>query len=193
VDARQVTLAAASPSSLPGTCAIEHHSRGRWAPVQCPIGLPLVAVSALPDGEAWAVGSGFALHEAGGVCRVATAPAANLATIAMLSPDDGWAAGIAGTIAHWHEGTWTVVPSGTREDLTGIAMGSADDGWLVGGSVALHWDGAAWSPAATPPNDCMAAVAAGPGAGEWWIVGAGQASPPLVLQYVPGGWRQVVT
>jgi len=124
---------------------------------------------------------------------VTTAPSAHLLAIAMLSADEGWAVGILGTIERWHGGTWTVVPSGTHEELTGIAMRSADDGWIVGGSLALHWDGAAWSPAATPSADGMEAVAAGPDAGEGWIVGAGHASPPLVLQDTPGGWRQVAT
>ena len=47
-------------------------------------------------------------------------------------------------------GVWSRMPSGTAATLRTVAGRAADDVWAVGGSqgpVALHFDGAAWTPA----------------------------------------------
>ena len=186
-----VNLAAAV--SLPGTCAILHYSGGRWSRVSCPFDHHLSAVTALPDGEAWAVGNGAVLHETGGVWSRVAAPAAGLAAIAMVSPDTGWASGSRGALLRCAHGTWTAVPSLTNDELAGISMRSADDAWTVGGSTLLHWDGTSWTASAVPGNEELAAVAAGSRGGQGWIVGSANGPSPLIVRETPSGWRAVST
>ncbi len=127
--------------------------------------------------------------------------------LGVVSSTDLWAVGyyrVAGAecartlIQHWNGTAWSVVASpnnGPRENiLFGVAVGGATDIWAVGSAYApggteqtltLHWDGSAWTPAASPntgavPNR-LAGVTLGSG-GELWAVGYG-GDQPLVERY----------
>jgi hypothetical protein len=96
-----------------------------------------------------------------------------LASVAVLSPGNVWAAGsyydISASqtrtlIEHWNGSSWTQLPtpspSSTNSFLTGIAAVSADDIWAVGyysddvsdvqQTLILHWNGTAWTQVASP-------------------------------------------
>jgi hypothetical protein len=161
------------------------------------------------DEQAGTPPTGIILHYTvtGGVGTWAVFPAptspsapAGLNSVFMLGPNEGWAVGDNATILHYTVtggvGSWNVVSvSGTPTlstdaNLTSIFMLSPTSGWAVGGiqavgsfsagPVILYWDGAKWSPVATPsipggitpvghtsatlksvfcsgPNDCWAA------------------------------------
>lgn len=80
----------------------------------------------------------------------------NLNGLVILSPNNGWAVGNAGTILHYDGSSWNQIPSGTTADLYGISFGppsapNPNAGFAVGGSAgsatALAWSGVAWSTA----------------------------------------------
>lgn len=80
----------------------------------------------------------------------------NLNGLVMLSANNGWAVGDAGTILHYDGSSWSQIPSGTTANLYGISFGlpstpSSSAGFAVGGitgnPAALFWNGVAWTPA----------------------------------------------
>src|SRR5262249_61121433 len=83
-----------------------------------------------------------------------------LNAVAALSAASAWAVGLSsqGTIhpIRWDGRSWHRVPASGGGDLYGVAVLSAADAWAVGygpsGTTALieHWNGAAWTPVATP-------------------------------------------
>lgn len=93
-----------------------------------------------------------------------------LSDVAAVASNDVWAAGYteedvgAGTLVeHWEGASWSVVASphpGTGGMLSGVRAVSASDVWAVGSyyddqaelwkTLALHWDGSAWSVVPTP-------------------------------------------
>ncbi|HLV99528.1 MAG TPA: hypothetical protein VKT82_12715 [Ktedonobacterales bacterium] len=74
---------------------IWHYHNGQWTPMLSPAQSGLTGVSALPDGEAWAVGyDGTLLHELGGIwTQEASGTTDDLYGIAMISPTEGWVVG----------------------------------------------------------------------------------------------------
>ncbi len=126
------------------------------------------------------------------------------------SASNAWAVGSAnnGTadktlIVHWNGSAWKQVsspnPGGATQnnDLNSVAATSATDAWAVGDydtgtgtrTVALHWDGSAWTQAATPNlggssiDDSFTAVGAS-SAGNVWAVGRyfnGAVDQPLAI------------
>jgi hypothetical protein len=135
----------------------------------------LYGVSALPQGEAWAVGYGgntgtLALRRVDESWVLTMTPnegtGANvLNAISVHTTHDIWTVGHAqqkSLTMHYDGSAWTVVPSPNRvygirlEDVVAIAT---DDVWAVGwtGSnsfddenIALHWDGTSWTIVPTP-------------------------------------------
>ncbi|HET7247456.1 MAG TPA: hypothetical protein VFJ07_21780 [Streptosporangiaceae bacterium] len=93
-------------------------------------------------------------------------------------------------ILHWDGSAWTQVkspnPGGATQnnDLSSVAATTATNAWAVGDygtgtgtrTLALHWDGSAWTQAATPNlggssiDDAFTAVGAST-AGNVWAVG----------------------
>jgi hypothetical protein len=91
--------------------------------------------------------------------------------VVAIAPDDAWAVGSFYSSAdfrlrtltlHWNGSTWSVVPSPNVEEgvqsnsLWGVSAVSSTDAWAVGrrsdpdgpfrdATLALHWDGSAWS------------------------------------------------
>jgi Carboxypeptidase regulatory-like domain len=174
-----------------------------WSVVDSPSPDPqinrLYGVTALPQGEVWAVGYGggtgtLALRRAGEswvqTVTVNEGTGDNvLNAISVHSSQDIWAVGHAqqrSLTLHYDGSAWTVVPSPNRqyglrlEDVVAIAN---DDVWAVGWtgsnsfddeSIALHWDGASWTIVPTPQpgngiNRLFAIDAAGPN--DIWATG----------------------
>jgi hypothetical protein len=121
-----------------------------------------------------------------------------LSGVRATSPSNAWAVGsyTSGTpdrtlILHWNGSAWKQVttpnPGGAAHDndLSSIAATSANDAWAAGAydtatglrTVALHWDGSAWTQAATPDlgsstiDTGLNAVGAS-SAGNVWAVGS---------------------
>jgi hypothetical protein len=117
--------------------------------------------------------------------------------VRSTSASNAWAVGSAfnGTadktlIAHWDGSAWTQVktpnPGGATQnnDLNAVAATTATDAWAVGEygtgtgtrTLALHWDGSAWTQVTTPDlggssiDDSLTAVGAST-AGSVWAVG----------------------
>jgi hypothetical protein len=121
-------------------------------------------------------GSGQALieHWNGRTWRVAKAPSvagSSLDAAAAVSANDVWAvgnvtnaSGVEQTfIEHWNGKQWSVVaspsPGAQTNFLSGVAAVATNDVWAVGSfinasgafqTVALHWDGTAWSIVPSP-------------------------------------------
>jgi hypothetical protein len=139
----------------------------------------LYGVTALPQGDVWAVGYGgntgtLALRRAGESWALTVTPNEGTAdnvlnAISVHTAQDIWAVGHAqqkSLTLHFDGAGWAVVPSpnleyGIRlEDIVAIAE---DDVWAVGWTgnnsfddknIVLHWDGSSWSIVPTPqPGD----------------------------------------
>ena len=154
----------------------------------------LRGLSVLPDGEAWAVGSGgLILHEQDNVWTQQKSPTSNeLSNVAMLSPAEGWAVGDQ-SILHYHQGVWTQVPT-TYHLLTAITMISPEEGWIVGGdSLILHYTQGIWTKIPAPPADYFSTVVMQPGEPmSGWIAGPGDTSTrsmPMLLHLSQGIWN----
>jgi hypothetical protein len=137
------------------------YAGGAWAS-RDPGGNTLNSVFVMPGGtQAWAVGNTATIWRwQGGGWNTVAAPGGvtdNLNGIYMLdtdgdgSADDGWAVGAAGRLIRiqWNGLTYATsspVPV-TGQRLNSVTMFSSTDGWAVGNNgVAIHWDGATWTP-----------------------------------------------
>ena len=115
--------------------------------------------------------------------------------VRAVSASNAWAVGSSneGTsdralITHWNGTSWTQVaapnPGGAAGSvLNSVAVTSANDAWAVGAYVvgtgrrtlAVHWDGSAWTQAATPDlggaqiDDFLAAGGTGSPGGVWAV------------------------
>lgn len=76
-------------------------------------------------------------------------------------PNDVWAVGELGTIAHYDGTGWKVATPITSVTLRAVAAVSTTDAWAFGDSgTALHWDGKAWARVDMgTSNDIISAVA----------------------------------
>lgn len=132
--------------------------------------------------------------------------------IAMVSPDEGWAAGLnvsgidlsgdmtssGPSLFHYSHCQWQPVPTNpTSIWFTSITMFSAQDGWALGyrfGSIVLHYDGSQWQRMPLPVP-----LAAGESIGnlemlsdqEGWLVVSGQSNPGTLYHGVNGVWKAV--
>ena len=149
-----------------------------------------------------AVDKSMILHWNGSAWKQATSPSPGsqgtfLEGVRTTSASNAWAVGSAynGTgdqtvTLHWDGSAWKQVkspnPGGTTQnsDLVSVAATTATDAWAVGSyststgqrTLALHWDGSAWTQAATPDlggpsiDDAFSGVGAST-AGDVWAVG----------------------
>jgi hypothetical protein len=136
---------------------IWHYHEGRWTQSAQLADEYLNGVAALPDGEAWAVGSSNTiLHEQGGIWTLVHRDSdftAVLTKVAMVSPTEGWAVGYSfkpnhsgGTIWHWSQGKWVQIPFMTKTFLWHISTLPDGEAWTVAnGGVILHEQGGIWS------------------------------------------------
>jgi hypothetical protein len=75
-------------------------------------------------------------------------------------------------IAQFDGADWVMRSTGVFGNIDGIWMRSPSDGWaILGGSVA-HWDGRAWSMAATSPLGTAFHAISGTASDDVWAVGA---------------------
>lgn len=111
-----------------------------------------------------------------------------LNSVAMVSPDDGWAVGQSGEIKRWDGSKW--IDAGSYDGsstLNAVAIVSVDDGWAVGNSGRImHWDGAGWSRVSSPTTDNLNSVAmVFPNDG--WAVG----DSGTILHWDGNAWAEV--
>jgi hypothetical protein len=118
-----------------------------------------------------------------------------LRSVAVIGPDDAWAVGeqnLAQTVTeHWDGTSWSLVPSpyptanNAQNMLAGVAAFGAKDVWAVGSTLnnfssnqtlALHWDGTAWSivpsPNPSPGLNILAGVGGTVAGRPLWAVGS---------------------
>jgi hypothetical protein len=133
--------------------------------------------------------------------------------VAATSPDNAWAIGHTNTTAtsqsltlHWNGKRWSVVPSpNPTGDTNLLAVGatSAGNAWAVGytnpsscnpmcGTIAIHWNGKAWSvvPTPDPPADFLDAflgvVAISPD--DAWAVGTTDWGSTIIAHWNGHTW-----
>jgi hypothetical protein len=168
------------PNTLVRAGLIEHFNGTAWSVVPSPdFGADtfLFGVRAVAPNDAWAVGRidevALVEHWDGTAwTRVAIAPPAgesSLNGVTAAATNDVWVVGDQGsgtaTLAeHWNGAAWSVVPTpnpanATKNALVSVVPRAANDVWAVGTSLQggafaspliEHWDGTAWTVAASP-------------------------------------------
>jgi hypothetical protein len=149
-----------------------------------------------PD-DVWAVGEAGAIVHFDGAAwsplAVPVAAGARLLSVWGSGPADVWAVGSANGAAvtlHWDGQSWSAIACcGASVSAVGLTLGAVgssgpDDVWAVGASldpstavttpVALHWDGADFSPVAVPGTGFGLDAVFAAGAGDAWFAGAQQ-------------------
>ncbi len=139
----------------------------------------------------------------------AVAPSAsttdNLNGVALVSGNEGWAVGGAGTIQHFDGSSWTLIASGTTSDLFAVSFGPPSNpnpsaGFAVGGSggtaVALYWGGVSWftitSGLSGPDAQKLSSVSALSSTDAWAVDGVTGAFWHWTGQAgLGGGWNMV--
>ena len=142
------------------------------------------------------------------------APTVNLRAVRAFSPTDVWVVGGVGTAdtltLHWNGATWTRVVSPSPDPfanvLHGVAGGATGNLWAVGQqarsktstgvppgtrTLAMHWNGASWTTAATPnvgDEDTLRAVV-GNGGGVMTAVGSFQSTSTGALRTLAERWN----
>jgi hypothetical protein len=181
----------------------------------------LDAVAAISPTSAWAVGSfqvgaasgGLIEHWNGSSWKVqksAGTSGLTLSGLAVVSNDDAWAVGGAGThgvIEHWNGHAWALqtgarAPTGDDLSLQAVTATSASNAWATGVLYLAkakraegwieHWDGKAWSRQPFPSADNIEGLdgVAATSPKNAWAVGnriAGFETPP-VLHWHNGKW-----
>lgn len=178
---------------------IWHWSQGKWIQLPQVTRNGLLQLSALPDGEAWAVEiDEIILHERGGIwSQMADFSQYGLDDIVMLSPTEGWATG--DHLLHFQHGTWTLFSQAAPfVPPYRIAMSSSNEGWGITNDQVLHYTQGTWQQVDTaigPYLHNIDDIAVVPGdSSEGWMVGAGAISdtntipPPTILHLKNGVW-----
>ena len=141
-----------------------------WTPLNSPQ-LRTVSRIALTPGttdDLWAVGSGSALlHWINGRWVAVPGDAYSFGSVAMLSPDEGWAQG-SRAFYHWDGAQWNRTHDG--ENTTDMVFTGPGDGWAVGWNTLQHWDGSQWASVPSPVDTTYQAISAA-GPGQVWAVG----------------------
>jgi PASTA domain-containing protein len=191
-----------------GTVLILHWDGTSWT--RQTVGVSTVGssleVSALPSGEAWAVGGRTILHRDGSGWVQTPLPSdpglagLDLFGVTAASASSAWAVGLTRTpslgpvILHWDGSNWTRdhLADGLYY-LTGISAVSATDAWAVGASVnddgsqavpvTLHWDGTSWASVPSPDP----ATGAQPSAALGGVIAVSASSAWAVGSYTTGG------
>jgi hypothetical protein len=148
-------------------------------------------------GRVWAAGNGSTIVSrtgAGSWAHVQGSPTFNsLNGVSTLSLGEAWAVGAAGTTLRYSGGSWQPVPTGFSNILYDVQMLSSSDGYAVGTNAIAHWDGAAWSLAASPSAYLRGVAMTAPG--EGWAVGsaAPMSGPASIWRATGGNWEPVST
>jgi hypothetical protein len=73
-------------------------------------------------------------------------PYFSLTSVAMASPNEGWAVGKEGTLMRYSNGAWSMAQSPSGENLSSLTMVSASEGWAIGDhGVILHEQNGSWN------------------------------------------------
>ena len=151
-------------------------------------------------------------------------PVSRLRGVKVITPDDAWAVGDSGNMTlamHWNGAGWSVVPTPNPDPnvniLHAVAGIASNDLWAVGQkgldkgntgvppgtrTLAMHWDGRAWSAVSTPnvgDQDSLRGLAmTGPGAatavGTFQdVTGGGGADRTLVQQWNGSSWATLAS
>ncbi len=147
---------------------------------------PLRAVFGSSASQVVAVGSANAALAWNGLTWTASNLPGDFESTWGSAPNDIWAVGLGGVIAHF-DGAWTELspPPPARGVYTAAAIWSngPNDAWIAGnGAVStelLHWDGHAWNPssiAATSPAWLYVYALWGTSASNMWATGTGPKS-----------------
>lgn len=139
--------------------------------------------------------------------------------VAATGTADAWAVGFtrtAGALAfeplaeHWNGASWQITATApvtaTDNRLHAVAMNGASDGWAVGeasvftstgavtASLIEHWNGAAWSKAASPaaePSGTRLLAVSSAAASDVWAVGATTSTQPVIEHWNGAAWSVV--
>jgi len=114
---------------------------------------------------------------------------ADLFSVFMLNPSEGWAVGGIGTtsvILHYTGGTWTQVPSPAIGGvLRSVFMIDSVNGWAVGDNGAiLRYSGGSWGVVSSPTTDTLRSVFM-VDASDGWAAG----NSGTILRYQTGLWN----
>jgi photosystem II stability/assembly factor-like uncharacterized protein len=118
--------------------------------------------------------------------NLVTNPTSNVLKSAFLvSPNDGWAVGDAGTILRWNGATWSKINImiSTSAILNSVFMLNSNEGWICGNalnssgniipsSYMLRWNGIEWNAYESLTNKTLNAVCA-ISSNSAWAVGEG--------------------
>src|SRR5262249_30287334 len=135
----------------------------------------LLGVAEVAPNDAWLVGARGALYHYDGSQWAPRSQGADTTVVfnavSALASNDVWAVG-KGAIAHWN-GSAVAATKMSGVTLNGVSALSQSDVWAVGNAgLALHWDGAAWTPIPTPvTQDLLSVHAILPN--DVWAVGRG--------------------
>lgn len=141
-----------------------------WDPHEVRGAPPLFDIAVLSENEAWAVGAqsppsthGAVWHYSAGRWTAAgDLDVSALFAVEAVGPDDVWAAGQDGSLAHYGGSVWQEVPAvPLNVHLYDLHFRASNDGWAVGErlelegpprytAVAFHYDGATWQEAIIP-------------------------------------------
>ncbi len=189
-----------------------------WMAADSPTGQTLNAVSIRTADDGWAAGEGGQILRWDGNDwsvempyiargRGDNALYSRLLSLALLAPDDGWAAGgLEGGdfsqpwIMHWDGSEWSAVglfekKPPCRCSLYAMHFSSADDGWAVGGgdqTLVMHWNGAEWTYQTWPDGYRLLAIH-GVSADDIWAAGiaenvASPINPGVILHWDGAEW-----
>jgi hypothetical protein len=152
-------------------------------------------------GAADADGPQFLVRHPGadGWVRVPVAATGDLWWVTVVPGDGAWASGTGGRVVRYDASTGELADRSTGVDATlyGIWGSGPTDIWTVGGDPAgfgpvpaiEHWDGAAWSPVAPPPeaDGRMIYKVWGTASDDVWAVG----EQGIILHYDGAQWSAV--
>jgi hypothetical protein len=152
---------------------ILHEQGGRWTTYTIGgeasgQGTQPLAISTLSDSDGWAAGLTNATPQGMFLARFdghtwtriqgpAAAGPTEIHSIAMVSPNEGWAGGdlltstgLEAVLLHYVNGQWETTPAPSSGGIGKIVMVSATEGWAaVGGGAAaglLHYQNGRWTP-----------------------------------------------
>jgi antitoxin component YwqK of YwqJK toxin-antitoxin module len=163
------------------------------------------AAWATTGGRVWVTGGGnLALGDGGPWTVMPAVGKGEFTTLFGLGPDDLWAAGCGGNLAHWDGTSWSKVPidippehAGTCLALGGVAT---DDLWGVAHGGVFRWNGREWrreplDPAlfATTSTDRAQPRAVWAAARDdvWIVGGASDVDAPLLLHFDGKRWTRI--
>ncbi len=143
-----------------------HYDGQRWSKVDPhAANARLSGLAFVSPDEGWAVGTlpnnqrgigyeadGLILHYVNGVWQqqelfkdpLSSQSDFSFYSVAMVSPDEGWAVGDEGVILHYHNGAWGEFQNPTGQTLYNVVMVSPDEGWAVGDGVIVHYQAGSW-------------------------------------------------